>query len=54
MLGFGLPGQFASMAGAGGGGGTSTTITGIVAVDGSINASGSIIDAGGNTSNHSH
>ena len=38
----------------GGDGGTSATITGNVSVNGSINASGSIIDAGGNTSNHSH
>lgn len=38
----------------GGGGGTSTTITGNVSVRGSIDASGSIIDAGGNTNNHSH
>ncbi len=38
----------------GGGGGTSTTITGNVSVNGSINASGSIIDAGGNTNHHSH
>ena len=38
----------------GGDGGTSATITGNVSVNGSINASGSIIDAGGNTNNHSH
>lgn len=38
----------------GAGGGTSTTISGNVSVNGSINASGSIIDAGGNTNHHSH
>lgn len=38
----------------GGDGGASTAITGNVSVNGSINASGSIIDAGGNTNHHSH
>lgn len=38
----------------GAGGGTSTTISGNVPVNGSIDASGSIIDAGGNTNHHSH
>lgn len=37
-----------------GGGGASVTINGNLSVDGNIDASGSIIDAGGNTPNHSH
>jgi len=41
------------MAGSGGGG-TAATITGYVSVEGSINASGSIMDAGGNSNHHSH
>lgn len=44
----------------GGGGGTSTTITGnvqvqgSVSVNGNVDASGSIMDAGGNSNHHSH
>lgn len=38
----------------GAGGGTSTTIAGDVSVDGSIHATGSIMDAGGNSNHHSH
>lgn len=37
-----------------GGGGSAATISGNVAVEGSISASGSIMDAGGNSNHHSH
>ncbi|MBN3006394.1 phage baseplate assembly protein V [Chromobacterium alkanivorans] len=37
-----------------GGGGASAVISGKVEVDGDINASGSVMDAGGNSNHHSH
>ena len=37
-----------------GGTGATATITGNVKVEGNIDATGSIIDAGGNTNHHSH
>ncbi|MEO1750731.1 phage baseplate assembly protein V [Thiofaba sp. EF100] len=43
-----------SIAVQGAGGGTSTVISGNVTVDGSIQASGSIMDAGGNSNHHTH
>lgn len=39
---------------AGSGGGTAATIQGNVQVDGNVNASGSIMDGGGNSNHHSH
>lgn len=43
-----------SIAVQGAGGGTSTVISGDVTVNGSISATGSIMDAGGNSNHHSH
>lgn len=42
------------MAGTGGSGGAAAVIAGNVQVDGGINATGSIMDGGGNSNHHSH
>ena len=39
---------------AGSGGGTAAAITGNVQVNGNIDATGTIMDAGGNSNHHSH